>query len=108
MNKWDFKNRTILLAVALASVGFVGSSYAASSRLLARPALLYPTDTVTVLRPGSTIISGTFDPPPDDKGADEVARVVREMVNEARKGTTLPLPGGALPGGNADPFPGFF
>jgi hypothetical protein len=108
MNKWDLKNRSITLAVALISLAFVGSSYAAGSRLTALPALQLPGDIVTVTRPGPSIISGTFDPPPDNESANEVAKVVKEMVNEARKGS-FPQPGGPLPGGGPlDPFPGFF
>ena len=108
MNKWNSRNRSITLAVAFISLGFVGSSYAAASRLTAIPAIELPGQIVTVTRPGPSIISGTFDPPPDNESANEVAKVVKEMVNEARKGS-FPQPGGALPGGGAlDPFPGFF
>jgi len=104
MKNGKWKSRRITLAVAFVSVGFVGSSYAASSRLLARPAIQYPVQVLDLTRLQPGIVSAPFDPPPDNEDAREVAEVVKEMISKK-----LPEPGGALPGGGIfDPFPGFF
>lgn len=103
MKNGDWKNRSITLAVAFVSVGFVGSSFAASSRVSTISVLPRPVQILDLTLPPGTL-SAPFDPPPPVGRADEVAEVTKELV-----GKKMPEPGDTLLGGGIlDPFPGFF
>jgi hypothetical protein len=81
MKNGDWKNRGILLAVALVSVGFIGSSYAASSRVSAVSVLPRPVQILDLTLPPGTV-TNPFDPPPPVSRADEIAEVTKELVGK--------------------------
>jgi hypothetical protein len=99
-------NRLTTLGVALICAGFVGTSYAAGSSAPSSQTLRVPGQVVSATGALHGISGATFDPPPDNEGANEVTKVVQELLAESQKGTT-PLPAGGFPGG-IDPFPGLF